>query len=61
MGKVLNPIKKFNFSCTICGKSAHSSRNKSHSMHKTNSVTRPNLQYFNGKIACTSCIRNFKK
>lgn len=47
--------------CSVCGKSARSGHNVSHSQIHTKRKFKPNLQKVYGLLLCTSCLRTAKK
>lgn len=59
-------MKKKNFhQCSICGKTAVSGNNRSHSMRATKREFRPNLVKISidhkKQIICTNCLRTLNK
>lgn len=44
--------------CSVCGKRARQSRNRSHSQRQTIRTVYPNLQMQDGDLICAKCKRN---
>lgn len=46
--------------CELCGKGKLDGKKVSHSNHKTNKKSNPNLVKLNGKNVCTKCYKKAK-
>ncbi len=60
MGTVTSKIKTINICCSVCGKKVVSGYNRPNSLHKTKRIVKPNLQKYQNKLVCTSCLKNIK-
>lgn len=47
--------------CAICGKKPVSAYNRPHSLHKTKTLKKPNIQKVSGLWVCTACMRSLDK